>query len=222
MNNLDIIICVHSTDDFHDKLLSRALHSLCNQSYKEFGVIIVKDSCWENTQSVIDSFKPFLNIRDFDHVKQGLAAAKNFGIEQSKAEWIAYLDADDAYNDEKLMRQVVTAKNFPELDIIGTQAFDVYNVMGHDERKQDNCFSLGQYMTDAQIKARLPHENVMCHGSIMLRRRVLDDLGHYSTSSHCLGREDYCLWLAAARKGYMFYNIPMRLYNYSMNTSVPR
>ena len=217
---IDVLIPVYSRDVFHDQLLRRALDSLVRQTHRDFDVILVKDSCWANTDLVATEFQPRLTVREYRHVKAGAGAARNLGISNSDAEWIAHLDADDAWHEEKLEKQVQFLDEHPDCDILGTQAWDVFCPLSENERVEPNCFALGRYMTDAQIKARLPRENVMAHSSILMRRRILLELGGYDTAPACRGQEDYCLWKAAAARGYRFFNLPERLLFYSMGTSV--
>lgn len=221
--NISILICVHSSNAGYDALLRRALTSLAAQTFKDFQTVIVLDECWDGTLGVISEFQNILHIDCLERLsKQGLAKAKNAGIELCTGDWIGFLDADDAFECSKLEQQIKYIIEHPEIDIIGTQSWDVYNVGTDQEFIKDNCFFIGQYETDEQIKNRLPFENPICHASVLIKRNVLLSLGGYDVGQYCLGREDYCLWKKAAAVGYVFYNIPKRLYYYSMNTSVPR
>lgn len=226
---LTVLICCHSKDEFHDSLLQRALNSLVSQTYKTFKVVVVLDECWEDTEETVFAFADNmmsngrLNIACYNKPKkEGLAVAKNFGINLCKTDWIAYLDADDSYEPTKLEVQREFLINNPDVDICGTQAWDVYNVGTSTENKKENCFAIGKYENDTQIKLRLPYENVLCHGSVMMRKNTLNKLGGYDIADYAKGREDYMLWQKAATQGFRFYNIPKRLYNYSMGTSVER
>jgi glycosyltransferase involved in cell wall biosynthesis len=220
IGTITVLICVHSKDDLHDSLLQRALESLVSQSYTNFNVIIILDGSWEFTQAIICKYKDVLDIRFFERpYKQGLAAAKNFGLSKIKTDWVAYLDADDAWTEDKLEKQVQFALENPEYDVIGTQAWDVYNPGEENEEITENCFSIGQYETHEQIKARLPYENCICHGSVLIRRRCI---GNYDTSKNAIGMEDFFQWHKMMNDGCRFYNIPKRLYLYSMNTGVAR
>lgn len=222
-DTISVLICVHSRDHAHDMLFQRALESLARQTYDDFETVIIFDECHEDTKGIAESYKDVLNLKLFERPhKQGLAVAKNFGLKRCSSDWIAYLDADDMWADDKLEKQIEFAIANPEYDIIATQAWDVYEPGTDQEEIKENCFKLGQHMTDEQIKARLPYENCICHGSVLLRKSMLDSLGGYNTGQACKGQEDYCLWKLAASKGYRFFNIAERLYFYSMGTSVER
>ena len=105
----------------------------------------------------------------------------------------------------------------PGVDFCFTEAWDK---MG--ETLLPNCFKVGQYETHAQIAAALPRENVVCHGSALIRKLAIDSLGGYSTDRSLLGREDWDLWKRAVGNGFTFHKVRERLYVYSMGTSVTR
>jgi len=217
------LICVHSQDDKYDELLLRAVRSLIAQTRKPDQVIIVLDECWERTYQRLIAMKL---ENEFDEAsillrgkKEGLAAAKNFGLEGCLAHYVTYLDADDEWEPEKLEKQCRFAEANPEYDFIGTLAIDVFD----DGRVQPSCFDPGQYQEHEQIKARIEEENVMCHGSMMIKLQALKTLGGYATTPGVLGKEDWDLWKRAIfAHGFKFYNIPERLYRYSMETSIDR
>ena len=217
-DTISVLVCVHSPDTEHDRLLQQALESLVRQTYEDFEVIIVLDECWEGTRSIVDSSREVLNIRFFERPnKQGLAAAKNFGLGKCTGDWIAYLDADDEYLDCKLGVQRQWMLEHSEVDFCGTQAWDIL-----DGYMVPNCFSVTEYTDHNDIVGRLPNENVLCHGSMMIRKIALESLGGYSTDKLLLGREDWDLWARAANAGFRFGKVPERLYIYTLGTSVPR
>lgn len=108
-------------------------------------------------------------------------------------------------------------------DVCFTQSWDSYNGLW-----KPNCFLVGAYQGHESIKSRIFQENVLCHGSAMFSKELYDEVvgreGYfYSEDRRYLGREDWELWqrLIMMYKA-RFYNIPERLYVYSMGTSVER
>jgi glycosyltransferase involved in cell wall biosynthesis len=217
-DSISVLICVHSTDIEHDQLLQRSLESLVRQTYDDFETIVVLDECWEDSRRIVDSYRDVLNIRFFERpTKQGLAYAKNFGLSKCKSDWIAYLDADDQYMDCKVQVQRQWLLDFPDIDFCSTNAWDVA-----DGYVVPNCFNVTDYVTHDHIVNALKRENVLCHGSMMIRKSALDALGGYNTDKVWLGREDWELWARAVNSGYRFGKVPERLYLYTLGTSVPR
>jgi glycosyltransferase involved in cell wall biosynthesis len=222
--NLSILICVHSPNVGYDTLLRRALNSLAAQTFQDFQTVIVLDECWDGTMQVVSEFQDILDIDCLERSnKQGLAKAKNAGIKLCTGDWIGFLDADDVYFiNNKLERQIEFITKNPDYDIVACQALDIYYAGTEQEVVQDNCFSIGQYETDEQIRARLFNENVLCHGSVLIRKALLENMGGYPEGQFAKGQEDWTLWKALAVRGAKFYNMPFRGYGYSMGTSVAR
>lgn len=215
-DTISVLICVHSTSDKYDTLLARALTSLENQTYKDFETVIVLDACHANTQCVITKYRHDLNLSVYiKETLNGLSNTKNLGLNHIKSDYVAFLDADDFYHEAKLDLQRDFLIERPEIDICATGAYDVYQ----DGRIIPNCFGFGDYMTDEQIKARLPLENILCHGSILLRKSILDNIGGYRNIK---GMEDWDCWQRLAANNHTFFKLPNRLYYYSMNTGINR
>ena len=215
---LTILICVHSINEFYDSLLNRALISLSNQTYKNFKTIIVLDECWSKTKEMINSSNYDLDLTVLiKDKKEGLSYAKNFGLQYVDTEWVGFLDGDDLYLPTKIERQLEYLNNNQDIDFIGTHR---QYVDAHDDTKIRNSnFDVNSYITHSEIENKLPTENILTHGSMLIRKRCLDELNGYN---NIRGMEDWDLWKRAMSKGYKFYQIPERLYIYRTNTSVIR
>jgi glycosyltransferase involved in cell wall biosynthesis len=90
----------------YGQFVAECLHSIQNQSFNDFEVIVIDDGSTDNSAEQIS---PFLQDRRFRYVKQrngGQANAKNRGINEAKAELIAFLDADDKWAVGKLDKQI--------------------------------------------------------------------------------------------------------------------
>jgi glycosyltransferase involved in cell wall biosynthesis len=219
MRDLTILMCVHSRDELHDTLFGKALQSLAFQTDPNFDVLVVLNDCHGPTRAKALEYAQHLNLAIVEKpVKDGLASAKNFGLSFIQADYVMFLDADDEYAIDKVAVQRAVMRASPDIDFCFTQAKDIHQ----DGRVTDNCFSLRQYETHEQIAARLPVENVLCHGSACIKRSALEYLQGYPTHSLWIGQEDYVLWKMAMAVGFKFYNIPQRLYYYRLGTSVPR
>lgn len=217
-DTISVLICCHSTDHEHDVLLQRALESLTRQTYPNFETVLVMDQCWEETKRTAEPYRDILNLKIHERPrKQGLALAKNFGIKHCSGDWIAYLDADDEWMDCKLEVQRNFMLENPGVDFCFTEAWD-----RNGDTLTPNCFKIAQYDTHAKIAAALPRENVVCHGSAMIRKIAIDSLGGYRTDRSFLGREDWDLWQRALANGFTFHKVSERVYIYSLGTSVTR
>tara|TARA_B100002019_G_scaffold135269_1_gene116626 strand:- start:22308 stop:22988 length:681 start_codon:yes stop_codon:yes gene_type:complete len=225
---IDVIMPAYLPTKGHHDMLLRAIKSLEKQTYKDFSVIVVLNGCYTEYNTIIESVDSPLRITwlTIDGKASG-AIARNFGINHSKAKYIAQLDADDQYHEDKLKIQYEFFKNNSSYDFVGTLAADYY---GPDDIRA-SIFDPGQFQTHMQISRGLLLQNIMCHGSIMFKRSAFLQLGGY-VEKYKPGDvwpeynrrmwEDWDLWKRAIQNGYRFYNIPERLYYWSTNTSVER
>ena len=214
---LTVLICVHSQNSFYDNLLIKSLRSLEQQTYKDFKTLIILDECWENTKKIIIENNFNLDIRTVDKKnKNGLSEAKNLGLSLINTELVTFLDGDDLYLPTKLEKQINYFKTH-DVDFLGTHR---WHMNGLDENNLfDSCFNLGDYETHEEIKNKLPYENCLTHGSMMIKMSCLEKLGYYN---NVRGMEDWDLWKRAMNDGYKFHQIQERLYIYRLNTSTSR
>ena len=89
-------------------LLPRAVRSVLAQTYEDYELIIVDDCSTDDTPDVIRTFEDsrIHAVRHADNM--GQCAARNTGIRLARGEYIAFLDDDDEWVDEKLYNQVRT------------------------------------------------------------------------------------------------------------------
>ena len=89
--------------------IAAAVESALAQRFDlEFEVIVVVDGSTDGTRGVLERFGD--RIRVIDQNRRGVAGARNTGIRAATAEYIALLDADDTWTEDKL------AKTVPVLD----------------------------------------------------------------------------------------------------------
>ena len=223
---ITVLVCVHSTNEMHDKFLSEALLSLRSQTYKGFKTIIVLDECWDKTKRMIESTKfdedNFL-ILERDK-KEGLAYAKNYGLSFVDTEYVAFLDADDLYEPTKLEKQVEFMKNNDDVDFLSTFHIDITVSNRNLKYINPNCPGprdnyRGKYITHEEIVEGLLTCSPLTHGSMLIKMKALKELGYYN---HVKGVEDWDLWRRAAAAGYKFHQLPERLYVWCEGSSVAR
>ena len=217
MTKLSILLCAHCPNANYDNLLAKAISSIYEQSYKDYKLFIVLDECWSGTLSKVkDVITPDTEII-IRNKKDGLAKGKNAGLERIDTEYVAFLDADDEYLPGKLEKQMNFIEN-NNVDFLGTLAA-LKDVRSGTPKMIQGFSYPGQYETHEQISNRIFHENVMTHGSMLIRKKALDELGGYNDRR---GREDWDLWQRAISAGYKFHQLQERLYMLTMGTSVER
>ncbi len=112
MTNQPLVSVIIPTYNRAD-LIQRAINSVRNQTYRNLEILVVDDGSLDNTRSVVESI-PDSRIRYMRHEKnRGLpAAARNTGIRAARGDFIAFLDDDDEWREDKLARQILVIKNY--------------------------------------------------------------------------------------------------------------
>ena len=88
--------------------IDEAIRSVLNQTYKYIEIVVVDDG---STDDSVDKIKRYGNkIRLVETENQGSCAARNLGLLKSSGGFIAYLDADDNWDEEKVEMQLTFLK----------------------------------------------------------------------------------------------------------------
>ena len=94
------------------RFLRAALESVFAQTYRPLEVIVVDDGSADDSGVIAQNFPEVRYVRQQN---EGVAAARNNGIEIARGEFLAFLDQDDLWTPEKLKVQVDYLLNHPEL-----------------------------------------------------------------------------------------------------------
>lgn len=183
--------------------IGRAVDSVLAQSFRDFEVIVVNDGSTDGTRQVLASYGEAIVVIDQDN--RGMSAARNAGIRAARGTYVAFLDADDWWLPEKLARQVELMRSRPELGFCSTAA-RVENSKGELLNNwQCPC------LNTVNVLETLFAENSAVAGgcsSVMVRKRLLDQVGLFDESLR--GFEDPDLWIRlAAADGYTCIDLPL-------------
>ena len=98
--------------------LRAALESVFAQTYRPIEVIVVDDGSTDDSGAVAQSFP---DVRYINQSNQGVATARNNGIEAARGEFLAFLDQDDLWTPDKLKLQIQYLLNHPDVGYTLTQ-----------------------------------------------------------------------------------------------------
>ena len=177
--------------------LGEAVESILNQTFTDFEFIIVDDGSTDSTWSILSDYaaqdKRIVLLQNKNNI--GLAKSLNKGLAMVRGEYIARQDADDVSLSVRFANQVEYLDKNHEVGVLGTEV-----------EVLDDC---GLPMLDFNppilpttpgiVRWTLFFRCCLHHPTVMVRRRVYNNLGGYSPD--CPHAEDYELWLrlAAAR-----------------------
>lgn len=178
---VSIVAAVHNGA----KYLPLMLHSILEQRYRPFELILVDDG---STDDIDGAIKPYQDSSgDIKVIRlarnMGLAAALNIGMKAASGEFIARMDADDYMYEWRLRDQVLFLLEHPECDLVGSGA----DVFGATTDTWRSPFSQSDIVNTFLVG------NPFLHPTIMFRRRILlEELFIYN--EHLSTEEDYELW----------------------------
>lgn len=102
---VSIIMPVYNVENY----IKDSIESVKKQTYKNWELIIVDDASTDNSLTLIysltESIKEKVKIEHFESNK-GTATARNTALKLAEGEYVAYLDADDIWMEEKLKKQI--------------------------------------------------------------------------------------------------------------------
>lgn len=132
-----------------EQSVTNTLQSVLNQTFTEFEVVIVNDGSTDNSVEKVEAFND-PRIRLIHQANAGVSAARNKGIEEANYEWIAFLDADDLWMEDKLefVRNAISFNDNIELVL---HAFETTIV--HKNKTIINCYRKEQGVLSSLLLA---------------------------------------------------------------------
>ncbi|MEL6813068.1 MAG: glycosyltransferase [Bacteroidota bacterium] len=100
--------------------LRKAIESVVSQTYSHLEILVVDDGSTENYAQAICSSFP--NCRYLHKPNGGLSSSRNFGIQHARGQFLAFLDDDDFWREDKIETQVKAFIDHPEVDLVHSAA----------------------------------------------------------------------------------------------------
>lgn len=165
--------------------------SVLKQTFTDFEIIIVDDASTDGSyEKVVELFSLDERVQLIQLPEnKGVSAARNKGLELASGRYIAFLDADDVWIENKLEKQVAFMKQTG-----APVCHTVYAYMNEDN----------QILSYTRVRCgKVSLKEVMKNTEIGLSTSMVDHLavGDFSFSQSS-SREDLLLWLSLFHKGF--------------------
>lgn len=200
------------------ELLKKTIESVQNQTLKNLEILVCDDGSADDTECVVrEMMKSDSRIKYLDCGHNGRPAIpRNIGINESKGEWISFLDDDDVWKPTKLEAQLFMMEKY-EVKASATNALFLVNGVETLER----YFSSDDFPTCVyKFEDFLPHNPVIC-SSMIVHRDVLDKCDGFPEGEKLKAIEDYALWLrVSCFSDVLFLSNPLVGYLKSNKTSI--
>ena len=194
---ISVVIPAYNAEQFLDE----TLESVLSQTYENWECIIVNDGSTDNTESVAKKWcEKDSRFRLTNKENGGLSSARNWGIKESKAEYIAFLDADDILTSDNLeVRINVLIEQNVDLVATKLQHFtDKLPKVSKNNARQDVLYYAKEGLTQLMAFNKVTPSTVLC------KKSVMDEVGGFTWHKKA---EDLHCWLKVLFAGYKIYRL---------------
>lgn len=181
MNQLvSVIIPAYNAQE----IITSCIKSVLNQTYHNIEIIVIDDGSTDSTLRIVQEYKNGFSInclRIFHQDNQGPSKARNLGIQQARGEYIAFLDSDDCWVDNKIEEQLKVFEEYKDCVLVGTST----------KYQQENVtkYSFISFK-------RLLYSNRFTTSSVICKKQIVEKILFNEQQKYS---EDYRLWLQIAK-----------------------
>lgn len=171
--------------------VERSIESVIAQTFQNFELILIDDCSTDNTCKVLETIiqqYPDKQIKLLREPHRGPGATRNAGIRAAEGKWIAFLDSDDVWVPEKLVRVHDAILKNPAVNFL---CHDEQHI--HLDGTNNIINSSAWYNPNVALPRQLYRCNLFSTSAVVCSKELLMDMGMFN---ECLmSAQDYELWL---------------------------
>lgn len=188
---ISVIIPAYNAEKFIDE----TIRSVLSQTIEDIEVIIVNDGSTDNTLNILKSYSdPRLSYYDIKN--SGVSFARNYAVNKAAGKWLAFIDADDIWANNKLEAQLTSIDNNRWSH---TNSYYIGEQQSGNEKRSDLTEQF-----DGNIFEHLIEENFITTSTVLIDKNLFLSTGGFDESLKAL--EDWRLWLDIASKESIAYS----------------
>jgi len=184
--------------------LGQAIDSILAQSWRPLEIIVVDDGSTDDTSVMMQNYANVPEVHYLPGPNQGQPKAKNTGIKAARGNFIAFCDADDLWETNKLDVQMPLFSD-PSVGVVYSEVSNI-DEHGHRYVKAD---AYHRYSGD--VRKQLLIRNFIPFGTAVIRRACIERNGIFDEQFR-MGI-DWDLWLRYSLDWHFAYT-PSRTYIY--------
>ncbi len=183
-----------------ERYLAASLESVLKQTYQHFEVIVVDDGSTDGSRALLATYEP--RVRVIAQRNSGVSAARNLAAASAQGELIAFLDADDLWDDGKLAAMVDLMQAHPRCLAAyhSVRLIDAAGTITLASDAEDNRWMSGDVLLGLVLGRT---SNCFSPSQAIVRRGAFISAGGFPLGIR--QAEDYGLWLKLAAKGPILY-----------------
>jgi glycosyltransferase involved in cell wall biosynthesis len=196
-----------------DRHIRAALESIVRQTHANWELVVVEDGSLGTTQQTVGDFARHAaghRVAYLHHdTNQGAGAARNTALAEAGGEFLAFLDADDVWQEGHLEASIAM--------LIGQEADVAFSTALMFEDGTEHLVGLWGPTRERLLAVRPPlrtfpnwllHRNFIIPSATVLRRRVVEIVGGFSNDPRVVVSEDLDYWLRCVAAGLRFVHVP--------------
>ena len=173
--------------------IKKALSSVKAQTFQNWEAIVVDNNSKDGTKELINNFND-RRIKFYEIINEGLISkSRNFAIEKSDGQYLAFLDSDDWWSPNKLsyISELIDKK----------YKFIYHN---HIVYKKKSIFKKRNFIS-RKLSENI-FEDLLINGpnfatsSVTVEKKIFIDAGGFEESEKLISWEDYDAWLKVSKK----------------------
>jgi glycosyltransferase involved in cell wall biosynthesis len=168
-----------------------ALDSIRRQSFDDHEVVVVDDGSTDSGAELVEGCG-LARLRLIRQDNQGVSAARNRGISEATAEWVAFLDADDIWNADHLRQLWKLATAYPAAALLANRFTEADPAIACPKSSGE----IDYRMTDSFIDEAARGRAWAFTSAAMVRRQAVLDAGGFARNES--RGEDIDLWVRLA------------------------
>lgn len=156
-----------------EESIENTLKSVVRQSYENLEVIVINDGSNDSSLQIANACISRLkmeNVIVLDKLNGGVSSARNAGMKIAKGEFIAFLDSDDEWLENKIELQIECFKNNPQIDLLGG--------LRKGEHLKRFLYKKFDYLTKVSSRDLL-YKVFFCTPTIIFKKKILEDIGFF-------------------------------------------
>ena len=208
---VSIVVPAYNCADY----VEETFKSVVSQDFTNWEIIFVNDGSTDSTAEVLATLAKQDSRVVVVHQENGRQGkARNHGISLAKAEWIAFLDADDLWPINKLSSQLKTTEE-SQADLSFTNGYICLNnqmdLREHRFGVEDKLFEGDQGVQQFHAQNRVPTS------SVMAKKSAISVVGGFPEAREVQNCEDYLLWTRLLAEGFKLRGISEPLLFYRVH-----
>lgn len=203
--------------------IEKALHSVLKQTYRDFEIIVVDDGSTDDGVAIVKKIfsaeylkahqlqMPCKGFQLVSQANQGVSSARNNGAKAAQENYLAFLDADDEWHPDFLVKMKQLIEQFPDAGLWASSYYIVKN-----GRNRLATVGVEKDFSKGIINYFQVYAKTLCMpvwtGAAIVPKKIFEEENGFKSQLK-LG-EDFDLWVRIAMKyPVVFLNEPLAYYH---------